>query len=157
MSFVEVHKAFPRVQIPSGLSSRLPGELIETTAAGERIDAAAGLVTTVGDLHLFGRALFHGELIEPATQGWLMSVASGLENEPVGTGRLAVLRAYHKPYGVLITAEGDGPGGAVTLLAYHPATGAIIVGFTNIFGLFDEADFMLSVTVPDLIDRLEPG
>ena len=72
---------------------------------------------------------------------------------PPGTERLGVLRAYRKPYGVLITAEGDGPGGVVSLLAWHPETETVIVAFTNIFGMWDEAEFMQDEVVAAIIER----
>lgn len=58
-----------------------------------------------------------------------------------------MLRAYARPYGVLLTAEGDGPGGVHALLAHHAASDTVIVAFTNVFGRFDESDFLLDEVV----------
>jgi D-alanyl-D-alanine carboxypeptidase len=141
MSFMPVHEKFPRVR----------EDLAETTAAGETVDAAACLVTTAGDLHRFGRALFAGELLQSRTQAWLLSVADGLEEEPLGAERLGVLRAYSKPYGTVIAAEGDGPGGSNTLLAYHPETGVVVVALTNVHGLWFENEFFLDEVVGEVV------
>jgi D-alanyl-D-alanine carboxypeptidase len=141
MSFLPVHEKFPRVR----------DDLAETTSAGETIDAAACMVTTAADLHRFGRALFGGELLGPSTQSWLVSVAEGLETEPAGTERIGVLRAYSKPYGVVVAAEGDGPGGSNTILAFHPETGVIVVAMTNIHGLWFENEFFIDEVVGEVV------
>lgn len=52
---------------------------------------------------------------------------------------------------MLITAEGDGPGGSHALLAYHPATDTIVVGLVNDFGLFDEMEFLLEKVLPEVL------
>ena len=144
-SFLTIGDVFPRLTGPHGQP------LAHTTTAGERIDAAAGLITTAEDLYRFADAYLGGELLQPETQSFVMSVAAGLETADVGTGRLGVLRAYRKDYGVLITAEGDGAGGAVSLMALHPETHTIVVAFTNIFGRFDESDYMLDVLLADVL------
>ena len=141
MGVLDVHEKFPRVR----------EDLAETTEAGETIDAAACLVTTARDLHRFGRALFGGELLQPDSQAWLMAVADGLGAEPSGTERVRALRAYSKPYGVLIAAEGDGPGGSNSMLAYHPETGVVVVALTNIHGLFFENEFFVDEVVGEIV------
>ena len=147
LAFMPVHEKFPRVA----------EDLAETSAAGETIDAAACLVTTVDDLHAFGRALFGGRLLQPATQAWLTSVAMGLEHEAVGAERVRALRAYHKPYGVVIAAEGDGPGGSNSILAYHPASGVVVAALTNIHGLWFENDFFIDEVVAEAVRAHRPG
>ncbi|HEX3321109.1 MAG TPA: hypothetical protein VHR84_10430 [Terriglobales bacterium] len=72
-----------------------------------------------------------------------MSVRQGMNAEPVGKKRIWALQAIHKSYGVLIYKEGDGRGGVNTLMAYNSATGEIFLGFTNIFGYFNEVDFLM--------------
>lgn len=42
----------------------------------------------------------------------------------------------------MYASNGDGPAGINVTLAYHPKTDTVMVGFTNIFRLFDEADFI---------------
>lgn len=53
----------------------------------------------------------------------------------MGAERLGVLWPYNLPAGVGLAAEGDGPDGSNTLLAGHPETDAIVIAFTNTFGL----------------------
>ena len=139
LAFMPVHEKFTRVR----------EDLAETTAAGERIDAAAGLVTTVGDLHRFGRALFGGELLGEQSQRWLLSVGDGMEGEE--TERVWALRAYRKPCGLVIAAEGDGPGGSNSVLAYHPQTGVVVVTLTNVHGLWFESEFFLDEVVAEAV------
>lgn len=124
---------------------RSGGQLLNTTLAAERIDAAAGLVTTLPDLLKYASALFRGKLLSKESQAFLMSVAEGMNAEPVGKKRVWAMQAVHKRYGVLVYKEGDGPGGVNTLMAYNPSTDEIFLGFTNIFGYFNEVDFLMDV------------
>ena len=80
-----------------------------------------------------------------------MSVADGLETEALGTERVGALRAYSKAYGVVIAAEGDGPGGSNTMLAYHPETGVVVVALTNIHGLWFENEFFINEVVDEVV------
>jgi CubicO group peptidase (beta-lactamase class C family) len=118
-------------------------QLLNTTLAAERTDAAGGLVTTLPDLLKFASALFRGKLLSPQSQKFLMSAGEGMEVQPLEKQRTWALQAIHKHYGVLVYKEGDGPGGVNTLMAYHPATDEIFLGFTNSFGYFNEVDFMM--------------
>ena len=118
-------------------------QLLNTTLAAERTDAAGGLVTTLPDLLKFASALFRGKLLSPQSQKFLMSAGEGMEVQPLEKKRTWALQAIHKHYGVLVYKEGDGPGGVNTLMAYHPATDEIFLGFTNSFGYFNEVDFMM--------------
>jgi len=129
---------------------RSGGQLLNTTLAAERIDAAAGLVTTLPDLLNYASALFRGKLVSPKSQAILMSSAEGMSAQPVGTKRVWAMQAIRKPYGVLVYKEGDGPGGVNTLMAYNPATGEIFLGFTNIFGYFNEVDFLMDEVIGGL-------
>jgi D-alanyl-D-alanine carboxypeptidase len=108
------------------------GQLLNSTLAAERTDAAAGLVTTLPDLLKFASALFRGKLLSRQSQKFLMSVGEGIQSQPVGTKRVWALQSVRQPYGVLVYKEGDGPGGVNTLMAYRPATDEIFLGFTNI-------------------------
>jgi D-alanyl-D-alanine carboxypeptidase len=129
---------------------RSGGQLLNTTLAAERIDAAGGLVTTLPDLLKYASALFHGKLLSSKTQAFLMSVADGMNAQPVGQKRVWAMQAIHKRYGVLVYKEGDGPGGVNTLMAYNPSTDEIFLGFTNIFGYFNEIDFLMDDVIGGL-------
>ena len=131
--------------------TRPGGQLLNTTLAAERTDAAAGLVTTLPDLLKFASALFRGKLVSAKSQDFLMSVTKDMKSEPVGKKRVWALQAIRKSYGVLVYKEGDGPGGVNTLMAYNPATDEIFLGFTNIFGYFNEVDFLMD----EVIGKLE--
>ena len=130
---------------------RSGGQLLNTTLAAERIDAAAGVVTTLPDLLKYASALFRGKLLSPKSQAFMMSVAEGMNAEPVGTKRVWAMQAIHKRYGVLVYKEGDGPGGVNTLMAYNPSTDEIFLGFTNIFGYFNEVDFLMDDVIGPLL------
>jgi len=132
---------------------RSGGQLLNTTLAAERIDAAAGLVSTLPDLLKYASALFRGKLVSPKSQAFLMSSAEGMNLQPVGTKRVWAMQAIRKPYGVLVYKEGDGPGGVNTLMAYNPAADEILLGFTNIFGYFNEVDFLMDEVIGGLRNR----
>jgi D-alanyl-D-alanine carboxypeptidase len=129
---------------------RKEGQLLNTTLAAERVDAAGGLVTTLPDLLKFASALFRGKLISPQSQKFMMSVGDDMQSQAFDKKRIWALQAVRKPYGVLIYKEGDGPGGVNTLMAYRPATDQIYIGFTNIFGNFDEVDFLMDGAIGKL-------
>ena len=126
---------------PSFKSPR-PGWL-NTSIAAERIDAAAGLVTTLSDLHKFAKALFRGRLLSPKSQMFLSAVQDEMIGADIGKPRTRTLQGAATPFGVVLFKEGDGPGGFNTLMAYHPSSDTIFIGFTNEFGNFDEVDTML--------------
>lgn len=126
---------------PSFKSPR-PGWL-NTSIAAERIDAAAGLVTTLSDLHKFAKALFRGRLLSPKSQIFLSAVQDEMIGADIGKPRTRTLQGAATPFGVVLFKEGDGPGGFNTLMAYHPSSDTIFIGFTNEFGNFDEVDTML--------------
>ena len=134
--------------------ARIPDGPADTTEGQERSDGAAGIISTAADLHGFFRALFDGELLSPASTQFLLSVADELS--PENDDALGALRAYTTPHGVIITAEGDGPG-TNTVVAYRPADGALTLAFTNLFGRFDENDYMLRTTVPALLEAVSAG
>jgi CubicO group peptidase (beta-lactamase class C family) len=129
---------------------RSGGQLLNTTLAAERIDAAAGLVTTLPDLLKYASALFRGKLLSFKSQAILMSAAEGMNTQPIGTKRVWAMQAIRQPYGILVYKEGDGPGGVNTLMAYNSATGEIFLGFTNIFGYFNEVDFLMDEVIGGL-------
>lgn len=131
---------------------RIPEGPADTTEGQERSDGAAGIISTAADLHAFFRALFDGELLSVDSTQFILSVADELS--PEKDQALGALRAYHTPHGVIITAEGDGPG-TNTVVAYRPADGALTLAFTNLFGRFDENDYILGTTVPALLEIVE--
>jgi D-alanyl-D-alanine carboxypeptidase len=123
---------------------RVAGGLAETSEGQERSDGAAGIMSTASDLDRFFRALFDGELLSDRSTAFLLEVASRAgDNEEA----LGVLRAYKTPHGTIVTAEGDGPG-TNAIVAYRPADGALVVALTNLFGRFDESDYILNTPVP---------
>jgi D-alanyl-D-alanine carboxypeptidase len=134
---------------------RAGGQLLNTTLAAERIDAAGGLVTTLPDLLKYAAALFRGKLLSDKTQAFLMSVGEGMNAQPVGEKRVWAMQAIRKPYGVLVYKEGDGPGGVNTLMAYNLATDEIFLGFTNIFGYFNEVDFLIDEVIGGLTTAIK--
>lgn len=139
--FITMHPSFIEVS---------PG-LLNTTIAGEKIDAAAGIVSTANDLLLFARALYKEHLLSTESLNWLLSIGNGIENEELNSVRQGIVTVRNKPYGVLFTSLGDGPGGINTMLAYHPKSESIVIAFTNIFGNWDEHDFFIDGIVPLII------
>ena len=125
-----------------GFKAPRPGWL-NTSIAAERIDAAAGLVTTLSDLHKFANSLFRGRLLSPKSQKFLFAVEGEMTGADIGKHRTRTLQGAATPFGVVLFKEGDGPGGFNTLMAYHPSSDTIFIGFTNEFGNFDEVDTML--------------
>jgi hypothetical protein len=73
-----------------------------------------------------------------------------MNDQPAGKKRVWAMQAIRKPYGVLVYKEGDGPGGVNTLMAYNPSTDEIFLGFTNIFGYFNEVDFLMDEVIGGL-------
>ena len=68
-------------------------ELLNTTAAAERLDAAGGIVTTLSDLAKFASALFRGKLLSQEYQNFLMAAGEGMESQPVGTRQTWMLQS----------------------------------------------------------------
>lgn len=130
------------VEMNSGFKSAGNG-FLNTSIAAERIDAAAGVVTTLPELHKFAHALFRGSLLRPESRAWLLSVGEALTGVEPWHKKLRAMRGVNTEFGPVIFKEGDGPGGFNTLMAFHPQSGAIFVGFANQFGKFDEVDVML--------------
>jgi len=127
--------------VPGG--KRGGDELLNTTLAAERVDAAGGIVTTMGDLAKFASPLYRGKLLSPKSQAFLEAALQGSGTLPIDKHLTWTLQAMRKPYGTLIYKEGDGAGGVNTLMAYLPARDEIFIGFANSFGFFNEVDFMM--------------
>lgn len=120
------------------------GELLNTSTASERIDAAAGVFSTLDDLLLFAEALFAGELLSASSQGLLMAAGEVAKSQPIGAHHQRIFQAERHESGVIVHKSGDGPGGVTAELALHLESGTIFVGFTNSFGHFSEADYLLN-------------
>jgi D-alanyl-D-alanine carboxypeptidase len=144
---ISIHPSFGKV------STMKEGELLNTTKAAERIDAAGGLVTTLPDLMKFASALFRGKLLSPSSQKFLFAADEGMREQPVGTQRIYALQSIRKDFGVLLYKEGDGPGGVNTLMAYDPSRDQIYVSFTNSFGHFNEIDFFMDEVIAMTFQR----
>jgi D-alanyl-D-alanine carboxypeptidase len=126
-----------------GFTSPRPGWL-NTSVAAERIDAAAGLVTTLADLHKFASALFRGKLLSANSQAFLSAVKAEMAGADIGKPKTRALQGTVTSFGFVLYKEGDGPGGFNTLMAYHPSSDTIFIGFTNEFGNFDEVDTLMT-------------
>ncbi len=131
---------------------RADGELLNTTLAAERVDAAGGMITTLPDLAKFASALYRGKLLTTPSQKFLTAALEGADVMPIDKHRTWTLQAMHKTYGVVLYKEGDGPGGVNTLMAYVPAKDEIFLGFANSFGHFDEVDFMLDDVIGPMVE-----
>ena len=140
---IAIHPMFKAVQG----QKRGGDQLLNTTLAAERIDAAGGIVTTMDDLAKFASALYRGKLLSAKSQRFLEASLQGLDALPVDKERVWALQAVHKPYGLLLYKDGDGAGGVNTLMAYLPAKDEIFIGFSNSFGFFNEVDFMLNEVI----------
>ncbi len=140
--FITMHPSF--IEVSSGL--------LNTTIAGEKTDAAAGIVSTAHDLLLFAHALYKGNLLTTESLNWLLSIGNGIENEGLNSMRQGIVSVRNKSYGVLFTSLGDGPGGMNTMLAYHPKSESIVIAFTNIFGNWDEHDFFMDDILPLIVE-----
>ncbi len=117
---------------------------LNTSEAAERVDAAGGLVTTLPDLALFASALFHGRLLSEKSQSFLVAVEREMAAAKVADRQTRTLQGAVTSFGFVLYKEGDGPSGFNTLMAYHPSSGTVFVGFTNEFGSFDEVETLMS-------------
>jgi D-alanyl-D-alanine carboxypeptidase len=126
---------------------------LNASGAAERIDAAAGLITTLHDLRKFAHALFHGELLSSESQAFLTAVEGGMAQAQVGARKLGALQGAMTQFGFVLYKEGDGPGGFNTLMAFHPKSGTLFLGYTNQFGDFDEVEVLLT----DVMVAAVPG
>lgn len=131
------------VKMNPGFKLARPG-MLNTSVAAERIDPAGGIVTTLPDLSKFAHALFRGKLLAPPSQDFLVAVAREMAGVAVGKQKTRTLQGAATSFGLVLFKEGDGPGGFNTLMAYHPGTASIFLGFTNQFGAFDEVDVMMT-------------
>lgn len=129
-----------------GLDSALTADadsLIDTTGAQEQSDGAAGIITTVPDLVRFGDAFLRGDLITETSRDFVLSVTERMGEDGKALG---VLRAYRKPYGTIVAAEGDGPGINV-VWAMNMETRQIVAAAVNLFGRWDENEYLVDVMI----------
>lgn len=113
--------------------------LINTTDAQEQSDGAAGIITTVPDLVRFADAFLRGDLLSEASRALVLSVTERVDGDGEALG---VLRAYQKPYGIIVAAEGDGPGINV-VWAMNVETRKIAAAAVNLFGRWDENEYLI--------------
>ena len=118
--------------------------LVDTTDRQEESDAAAGLVTTMPDLVRFAAAMLLGDLLSPRSRAVMLEVREALGERDEA---LAVLHAHRVPSGVIVTAEGNGPG-THAAWALDLATGRIAAAAINHFGAFDEEEYLLGIMLP---------
>lgn len=119
---------------------------IDTTDAQEQSDGAAGIILTVADLGRFAYGATQTDLLSPASRQVFLGVADGIGD--VGDGEsLGVLRGYAFDYGRVVTSEGDGPG-TNTLWAMELDSNRIVAVAINLFGRWDESDYLLNELVP---------
>jgi len=129
-----------------------PG-ILDTTSAGERLDGAGGIVGTAGDLYRFADAYLRGDLLSAASRERVLSAARALGGGSGDDHLQRITSARRTPHGVVITSEGDGPGGCQTLVAFDPASGVLVVALVNHFGLFDDlTEFLLDEIVARAIE-----
>jgi D-alanyl-D-alanine carboxypeptidase len=129
---------------------------LNTSSAAESIDAAAGLVTTLSDLRKFAAALFRGKLLSPKSQSFMTAVAGEMAEAEIGKQKTRALQAAATAFGLVLFKAGDGPGGFNTLMAFHPKSGTIFLGFTNQFGDFDEVDVMIADLMSAAVQQALP-
>ena len=130
---------------------KVGADLVNTTKAAEKTDAAAGIVSTAADLLKFGRAFYDGKLLSPKSMRWFFSAGDGMKETPIGTSRQSITTIQRGTFGIYYASNGDSPSGINTTLVYHPETRIVAVVFTNIFGLFDEIDFINDKIIKEII------
>ncbi|WP_425409219.1 serine hydrolase domain-containing protein [Hyphococcus sp.] len=126
--------------------------LIDTTDAQEQSDGAAGVITTAPDLVRFANAFLKGDLISLKSRQFVLAVAELADEEDEALG---VLRAYRTQAGVVVAAEGDGPGTNV-LWAMDMETGKIAAIGVTLFGRWDENDYMFGEMLPAVFEAQSP-
>lgn len=122
---------------------------IDTTDAQEQSDGAAGIITTVADLGRFAFAASQTNLLSSESRSLFLGAADRIGN--VGEDEsLGVLRGYSFEYGRVVTSEGDGPGTNV-VWALDLDTHRIVVAAVNLFGRWDENDYLLTELIPTVL------
>lgn len=143
-AMVDFSKAFPEVG----------DRLLEVSAVDEYDWTSGGLVSTASDLGKFAAALFGGKLLGAKYNAWMFDFAAELKEAPVNTELNKALFAVKYPWGTVVGKGGNGPGVHI-LMVQHQETGIIMVAHTNIFGLFDEHDFMLEAIFAKIVERYQ--
>lgn len=142
------------ISLDSSFKEVKPG-LVNTSTAGERIDASAGMVGTIDDLLTLGNALYLKQLLSPNSLEWLLSIGNEIEKDPINTKRQGIVTVRNTAYGVIFTSLGDGGGGMNTMLAFHPTSNTLVAAFTNVFGNFNEHDFFIDELIPAIFASKE--
>lgn len=126
--------------------------LYNTTEASERIDAAAGMVSNAEDLIKLAAAVYKDEFLSSESLAFLLEPGKGIDSAALGEDRQGIIRAMNTSFGKMYFSSGDGPG-VNTLLAYIPGKDLIIVSLTNMFGQFEEEEFVLEEISPFIVAR----
>jgi hypothetical protein len=74
----------------------------------------------------------------------MTAVEGEMAGTEIGKQKTRALQAAATTFGLVLFKAGDGPGGFNTVMAFHPTTGTIFLGFTNQFGDFNEVDVMMT-------------
>ncbi len=119
---------------------------IDTTQAQEQSDGAAGIITTVVDLARFAQALTQGDLISDSNRAMVLSVAEQARLSEAGEA-VGILRGYQFPYGLVVAAEGDGPGINIVWVM-QMGSKRIVAAAINQFGGWNESEYLLNTLVP---------
>ena len=119
---------------------------IDTTALQQYSDGAAGLITTVADLGRFAHAATQTGLLSPASREIFLAAADRIGDTEAGES-LGVLRGHAFDYGRVVTSEGNGPGTNV-VWALDVETNRIVAAAVNLFGRWDENDYLLTELIP---------
>ncbi len=114
--------------------------MIDATKAVERIDAAAGMVSSAADLLQFARAIYMTDFLSSDSKDILTN--KNLKMAAEVDCRQRITKKCKAAFGTFVSSEGDGPGGINLLLAFNPKQKKAVVAFTNIFGNFNELDSM---------------
>ena len=122
---------------------------IDTTDAQEQSDGAAGIITTAPDLVRFARAFTQDDLLSRSSRALVLEVADRAKGRDAEEA-LGALRAYDLPYGLIVTAEGDGPGTNVVWVL-HFDSNRIVAAAVNQFGRWDESDYLLNTLTPSAL------
>lgn len=130
--------------------------LYNTTEASERIDASAGMVSNAEELMKLATAVYKDNFLSAESTAFLLEAGNGIDSLAVGEDRQGIVRAMNTSFGKIYFSSGDGPG-VNTLLAFIPEKDLIIVSLTNMFGQFEEEEFVLEKIIPGIVAINDEG